>query len=243
MPRRSLLVAILSIALISPSRLLGPCRAEDGYGWLASPGDCPDNPPSPCEVYQPQPGDIVFFSHDHLRSRLVYALAHTGKPYHVGLVVNLPDGRPAILEAGPYDYVHVYLMDLLPRLRTHEGLIWVRRLRVPLSPCESARLTSFALAQTGKRFALFRVILQATPFRAHGSLHSCVFGSSRIDRPSWFCSELVLAALAFVGRIDPHRIKPNAIFPRDLFRDDPFDLKPCWEAPRPWTCGPIGSRP
>ena len=238
MPRRTLLVAILSVVLVCVSNGPGHCRTVDGCGWLAPPDSCPCTPPAPGETYQPQAGDIVLFSHDHLRSWFVYALARTGKPYHAGIVVNLPDGRPAILEAGPYDYVHVYLMDLLPRLQTHEGCIWVRRLRVPLSRCESARLTSFALAQTGKRFALFRVILQATPFRAHGSVHSRVFGSARIDRHSWFCSELVIAALAVAGRIDPHCIKPNTVYPRDLYRDQPFDLKPCWDVPRRWTCEP-----
>lgn len=235
MPRRAFLVAMLSIALVCLSNRPGRCRAPEDCGWLAPPDACPQDSTIPAEPYLPQPGDIVLFSHNRLRSLFVYALARTGKPYHSGIVVNLPDGRPAILEAGPYDYVSVYLMDLPPRLRTHEGGIWVRRLSVPLSPCESARLTSFALAQTGKRFALFRVILQATPFRAHGPVHARIFGSSRIDRHRWFCSELVVAALAVVGRLDPHRIKPNTVYPRDLFRDQPFDLKPCWEAPRRWT--------
>jgi hypothetical protein len=190
------------------------------------------------ETYVPQPGDIVLYTHNSLRTRCLYLLAHTGKPYHAGIVVSLPDGRPAILEAGPYDYLHVYLMDALPRLRTHEGLIWVRRLRVPLTAEQSARLTTFALQQTGKGFALFRVILEATPFHAHGVLHSRLFGSARIDRHHWFCSELVIAALAAAGVVDPQTVKPNTIYPRDLFYDHPFNLKPCWEAPRRWTCDP-----
>lgn len=238
MPRRALLVAMLFLALVRASNGTGSCRAADACGWLAPPTLCPQEASATPEPYLPQPGDIVLFSHDRLRSRFVYALARTGKPYHAGIVVRLPDGRFAILEAGPYDYVHVYLMDLLPRLRTHEGVLWVRRLRVPLSPSASARLTSFALVQTGKRFALFRVILQATPFRAHGAFHSRLFGSARIDRHGWFCSELVVAALAVAGRIDPHFMKPNTVYPRDLFRDEPFDLKPCWEAPRRWMCAP-----
>ncbi len=114
----------------------------------------------------------------------------------------------------------------------------MRRLRVPLSAEQSARLTAFALEQTGKRFAWLRLILEVTPFRAHGLLHSRLFGSACIDRHRWFCSELVVAALAVAGIVDPNVMKPNAIYPRDLFRDWPFDLKPCWEEPRRWACEP-----
>ena len=198
----------------------------------------PEEATAPREAYCTQPGDLVFYANDTLRARFLYTLAHTGRPYHAGLVVNLPDGRPAILESGPYDYTHVYLMDALPRLRTHSGAVWIRRVRTPLSPEESAGLTAFALEQTGKRFALFRIMLEATPFRAHGCVHSQIFGSSRIDRDSWFCSELVVASLAAIGRVDPKVMKPNTIYPRDLFRDCPFDLKPCWEEPRRWVYEP-----
>jgi hypothetical protein len=181
---------------------------------------------------------MVFYAHERLSARLVYTLARTGRPYHAGLVVNLPDGRPAILESAAYDYTHIYLMDVLPRLRSHSGAVWIRRVRTPLTPEESACLTAFALEQTAKHFARFRIMLEATPFRAHGTLHSHLFGSSRIDRDSWFCSELVVASLAAIGRVDPNVMKPNTIYPRDLFRDRPFDLRSCWEESRRWVCQP-----
>ncbi len=223
------------IALSCTGRGMGRPRAAETAGWLLGSGACPEDPCAGREPYLPQPGDLVFYSHDKLRSRCLYALAHTGKPYHVGIVVNLLDGRPAILEAGPYDLVNVYLMDLRPRLRTHEGPLWIRRRCMPLTPEQSARLTHFALAQTGKGFALFRIMLEATPFRAHGSQR---FGSARVDRRCWFCSELAIAALAIAGVVDPQVIKPNTVYPRDLFCDQPFDLKPCWEEPRRWVCDP-----
>jgi hypothetical protein len=235
MAPRSLASAILLIVLSCWSDGGGSCHAGEPCGWLL---DCAQAASSMREPYLPQPGDLVFYDHWSVRARFFYTLAHTGKPYHVGVIVNLPDGRPTILEAGPYDYTHVYLMDALPRMRTHKGTIWVRRLRVPLTPEESARLTSFALKQTGKGFALVRLILEVTPFRAHGCLHSQLFGSAQTERHSWFCSELATAALAVAGRIDPHVIKPNTVYPRDLFRDCPHDLKPCWEQPRRWMCEP-----
>lgn len=235
MARRAGPSAILLLVLTCWSNGLRHGRAAEPSGWLLA---CADALDGPCEPYLPQPGDIVLYAHKSLRSRVLYTLARTSKPYHSGIVVHLPDGRPAILEAGPYDYLHVYLLDLLPRLRTQEGPVWIRRLYQPLTPEESARLTAFALEQTGKRFALFRLMREVTPFRAHGRLHSRWFGSTRIDRRSWFCSELVVAALAVAGRIDPHVLKPNTVYPRDLFRDHPFDLKPCWEGPRRWICGP-----
>jgi hypothetical protein len=213
-------------------------RAGEAAGWLLPAGTGSEDQLAPREAYVPHPGDIILYSSHHLRSMFFYALAHTGQPYHTGVVVSLPDGRPAILEAGPYDYVSVYLMDLLPRLRTHDGSIWVRRRCVSLTPEQSARLTAFALEQTGKRFALFRVILEATPFRAHGSLHSRLFGSPRVDRRRWFCSELAIAALAVAGVVDPRIMQPNTVYPRDLFVDRPIDLKPCWEQPRLWICDP-----
>jgi hypothetical protein len=238
MPRCSPLVTVVLIALACLGSRPPDARAGQPAGWLLPACAGWEDLLAAREAYVPQPGDIILYSSDHLRSRFLYALAHTGQPYHAGVVVYLPDGRPAVLEAGPYDYVHVYVMDLLPRLRTHEGPVWVRRRCVPLTPEQSARLTAFALEQTGKRFALFRVILEATPLRAHGHVHSRLFGSARIDRHRWFCSELVIAALAVAGVVDPRAIMPNTVYPRDLFRDHPFDLKPCWEPPRRWVCDP-----
>jgi hypothetical protein len=225
--------------------LYGMCAAEGvptepHFGWLLkSPCTSPEvEIPSTRILYQPQPGDIVLFARESKCQRCVYALAHTGRPFHASMVVALPDGRPSILEAGSFDFSHIYLADLAPRLHAHTGRVWVRRLRKPLTPEQSAQLTAFAVEQTDKRFALGRLCLEATPFGAHGPVSGCLFGSARIDRNSWFCSELVVAAAATVGLIDPQVMKPNTVFPRDLFYNNPFDLSPCWEEPRKWFWDP-----
>jgi hypothetical protein len=204
--------------------------------YLCPPGrDAHCLPPGPREVYVPCPGDLVFFTYPSYFWQTIYALAHTGPPFHVGIVIRMPDGHMALLEAGPGDTYRVFILDLLPRLYDHFGPIWVRRLRVALTAEQSDCLTQFALAQDGKRLAVARLVLEVTPFRTHGWLHRRIFGRSCIDRCSWFCSELALAAAAHVGLIDPHKVHPNTVYPRDLLLDTPYDFRPCWEEPRRWT--------
>ncbi len=192
-------------------------------------------PPGPREVYVPAAGDLIFFTYHSCFWRTMYALAHTGPPFHVGMVVRLPDGHMAILEAGPGDTYQVFILDLLPRLYGHDGPVWVRRLRVPLSPEQSDCLTQFALAQAGKRLAVVRLVLGITPLRSHGWLHARIFGRACVDRCAWYCSELATAAAAHAGLIDPHKVRPNTIYPRDLFLDKPNDFLLLWEQPRRWT--------
>jgi hypothetical protein len=211
--------------------------APESYLWTASPGPS-DSARFHREAYVPREGDLLFYRDFSPFWRTLYFLAYTGPPYHVGIVVRLPDGRFATLEAGPYDSRHVYLLDLLPRLQTHDGTVWVRRLRAPLTQEQSSRLTDFALEQAGKHFALLRIALAVTPLRAHGPLRSRLFGSPRVDRDRWFCSELVVAAAAVAGLIDPRRVPPNTVYPKDMFIDWPHDLRPCWEEPALWTCTP-----
>jgi hypothetical protein len=192
-------------------------------------------PPGPREVYVPCAGDLIFFTYRSAFWRTMYALAHTGPPFHVGMVVRLPDGHMAILEAGPGDTYQVFILDLVPRLYGHDGPIWVRRLRVPLTPEQSDCLTQFALDQAGKRLAVVRLVLGITPLRSHGWLHARIFGRACIDRCAWYCSELAVAAAAHAGLIDPHRFRPNTIYPRDLFLDKPNEFLLLWEEPRRWT--------
>jgi hypothetical protein len=187
------------------------------------------------EPYCPRPGDLVFFSDNKLFWRGAFALAGTGRPFHTGIVVAMPDGSPGILEAGAFDRATILVIALGPRLRCHEGKIWIRRLRQPISPEQSHRLTEFGLEQTTKGYAVGRILLELTPLGAHGRFGARLFGTSSLHRRRWFCSELVVAAAATVGLFDPEVMKPNTIFPRDLFIDQPCDLRAHWEPAARWS--------
>jgi hypothetical protein len=212
------------------------------HRWPAGPDGVPRHEAEP---YRPQPGDLVFFD-DHAWGREVcYWLAGSGPPFHSAIIVARPDGTPALLEAGPYYQPHVFLAEPLPRLRAFAGDVWIRRLRHPLSPGQSAVLTQFALSQEGKRYALCRLALQLTPFRCRGAWRIRLFGCTNPRRGSWLCSELVVAAGTAAGLFDPHLCPANAIYPRDLIRDETFDLSATWDKATLWTDrpGPVPGSP
>jgi hypothetical protein len=214
-------------------------RAADDNGYLRVPVRCQDGVTRwQPQLYQPQPGDLIFYSDDSLFWRGVFLLAWTAPPFHNGIVLRLPDGRLASLEAGAYDRANVLILELGPRFRSHDGVLWVRRLRTPLSAEKSRCLTSYGLEQTTKGYALVRMILEITPLRAHGPIGSRLFGSSRLDRRNWFCSELAVAAAAVAGIFDPKVMKPNTVYPRDLFIDHPHDISGLYEPPARWTATP-----
>jgi hypothetical protein len=224
----------LAILALAAGALAAP--AGQPTGCLTGPVLFTDGVVRPyTEPYQPRAGDLVVYGDNSVVWRVLFALAWTGPPFHAGIVVELADGRPAVLEAGPYDRQEIRVMELLPRFLSHDGTIWVRRLRSPLSPENTRRLAEFAQAQTVKPYATGRLILEGTPFRAHGPVGERLFGSSRLDRANWFCSELAMAAAAVAGLIDPHAIKPNTVYPRDIFRDRPHDLSRTWEGPALWS--------
>jgi hypothetical protein len=187
------------------------------------------------EPYFPREGDILIFTYCNGFSRLLYELAGTGPPYHAGIVVRLPDGRLATLEAGPTDNWRVYLLTLPTRLPAYQGRIWVRRIKTPLNPEESARLTDFATNQTDKGFAFGRLLLGVTLMRPRGELGVELFGQTSLDRDEWFCSELVVAASVAAGRMDKQKIPANGVYPRDLFLDEPISFNSTWELPLLWA--------
>jgi hypothetical protein len=227
------LLALLALAPVRATAhaplgsLQGPVRVADGRVR------------SDRQPYVPRAGDLVLYTDDNgVVWRVAFALARTGPPYHCGIVVDMPDGRPGVLEAGAYDLSTISIIPLDVRFRNHAGPTWVRRLRQPLTREQSARLTAFAVAQTAKKYALARICLGVTPFRAHGRIHAQLFGSSCIERSRWFCSELTVAAAAVAGVLDPHVIKPNTVYPRDMYLDKPYDFSPWWEGPALWVNEP-----
>jgi hypothetical protein len=160
-------------------------------------------------------------------------------PDHSGIICRLPDGRLAILESAPDDGklagMFVRLLVVSPRLHQFQGTICVRQVRQPHGKEQSARLTKFALAQEGKRYAVCRMLLQGTPFRCRTGLRAKLFGRTYLDRWSWFCSELVVAAGTTAGLFDPHIHQANRMYPRDMLYDDHYDLSSTWYPAAVWV--------
>ncbi len=203
----------------------------------------------PAVPYLPQPGDIMLATDGGRFWNMTHNLALAGQPHNSAIVIRRPDGCLAILEAGPNDTLRVRMLDMLPHLREYEakGPVWIRRRCVPLTPEQEARLTEFAMAQDGKRFALVRLAGQLTLLRSRGPLRTWVMGKPRGHRSSYFCSELVMEACVAAGLIDARTARPAATYPAELFFDSSlnpylhrhFKLAPCWDPPARWTSYPV----
>jgi hypothetical protein len=241
------MLAILSTVLAVASSH-GAVFPSDACGsYLYQPAFCIDYELRyPAEPYVPQPGDIMLRL-DHSKFwRVTHYMALAFDPNGSGIVFARPDGSMAILEAGPNDCLWVRTLDLLPHLKEYAdiGRVWIRRRRVPLTPEQSCRLTEFALAQDGKRFALLRLGVQLTPFRTRGPIRTYFMGCPHGgDRRCYFCSELVSEACVAAGLLDPARTRPSATYPRDLFYGCSFnvflnhhlDINEGWLPPARWT--------
>jgi hypothetical protein len=204
----------------------------------------------PVQRYVPQPGDI-YMSTD--RSWLINAghrLAFSGQPNHSGIVIAMPDGKPAILEAGPFNGLKVEIGDLYRDLSHHDERTekcWIRARKTPLTKEQSERLTAWAIAQNGKPFAALRMLRQLTPFRTRGPLRTFVLGTPKGERDRYFCSELVLETCVHVGLLSAETTRPSATYPEDLFfdrsknryLDTHFTLADGWHPPARWLSRPV----
>ena len=189
-------------------------------------------------AYKPREGDLVFYNDRSVIWSILFAWVGTGPPLHMGIVVKKADGTLAVLEAGPDDTIWVNLLDLekrLPQFRQdYEGTISIRRCKKELTREQSGSLTKFAQAQDGKRYAIGRLLLQGTCFRSRGPLRELLLGKTYLDRDSWICSELAVAAGTVVGLFDPKVVRSNVTYPRDLFDNRKHALGAVWEGPAEW---------
>lgn len=194
--------------------------------------------PDRVEPYLPREGDFVFYDDRSAVWTPLFAMAGTGPPLHMGMVVRKKDGRFAVLEAGPDDTVWVKLLDLGPRLEQFErdfpkGAITIRRCKRTLTAEQSAALTKFAHAQDGKRYAVLRLLAQGTSIRARGPLEPYL-AKTDLERDAWMCSELAVACAAVAGLLDGKQIHANATYPRDLVDNQRHDLGAVWDDAAAW---------
>lgn len=213
-------------------------------GYLYQPSRDLDKPLLlPAREYQPQPGDVLIMSNTNLAWTVLYKMAFTGKPGHAAIVVRLPCGRIGILEAGISDTLWTHCAPVEERLNNYGGSIWIRRRKVPLTECESRRLTDFANQARGCRYDILGLSRQITPFRTRGPLRTYFVGKPRGPGHKYFCAEAVLEALVYAGLLDEETTRPSATYPRDMFFDDSPNLYirkhpplACgWEVPALWT--------
>lgn len=192
-----------------------PAHAPHGYLWTYK---LDDHGRTVREVipYEPREGDWLFFDDMSAWWTFLYKIASTAPPFHAGIVVKKPDGGLAVLESGPDDTLHVYVLDLIPRLVTFKGILQVRRVKRCLTAEESGRLTAFAEAQKGKRYAMWRLLLQGSPLKTKGGPLREKCAHTLYDRCRWLCAEIVVTASALVGLTDGDRIRGSNTYPLDI---------------------------
>jgi hypothetical protein len=232
---RYLIAFLLSLAALAT---INPCSAADDAGFLKTDTKTPKGKVEKVIPYAPREGDLVFYDDHHLGWMILFAYAGTGPPLHMGIVVKKSDGTLAILEAGPDDTIRVALLDLDKRLpqfnADFKGTISIRRCKKALTKAQSQELTKFAEAQDGKRYAIGRLLLQGTSFRSRGPVRELILGKTYLDRDSWICSELAVAAGTVVKLFDPKVVFANVAYPRDLVDNDRYDLRENWHDAAVW---------
>jgi hypothetical protein len=189
-------------------------------------------------AYEPLEGDLIFYDDHHVVWSALFAYAGTGSPLHMGIVFKKSNGKLAVLEAGPDDSIWVKLLDIDKRLPQFQedfmGLIRIRRCKKVLAEEESKALTKFAVAQDGKRYAVGRLMLQGTRFRERGLKDDVAKGKTILDRDSWICSELSVAAGTVAKLFDPKVVHSTVAYPRDLVDNARYDLGEIWHDAAVW---------
>jgi hypothetical protein len=229
-----ILLVLASIAHAQAPRLGAPVSPL-AVGYLHS-----DHPEGKAIRYEPQPGDIILYDDFNRFYHFIFKIAGTSAPTHTAMVVTRPDGTIALLElTGPtMVFAKVVVMDVETRFKNYGGTIMVRRVRTPLTPDQCHDLTRFAQAESGKSFALGRVILQGTPFCPRTGLRRALFGKTYESRSRWFCSEIVVAGCASARVLDGKAHCANATVPRDLAFDETIDLSRSYHPAMLWHATP-----
>jgi len=140
-----------------------PSQKSFGYLWDQT-SNADGKVEKTARPYTPREGDILLFDDMSPFWTKLYKIAGTAPPFHAGIVFKKTDGSFAVLESGPDDTLHVFLLDIEPRLYDFKGSIQVRQAKRALTKDESETLTNFAYAQEGKRYAMWRLLLQGTYF-------------------------------------------------------------------------------
>jgi hypothetical protein len=199
----------------------------------------------PTESYTPQAGDIFLATDQQLWARAGHWLAGGAGVHHSGIIFTRSNGRPGLLEAGPFNKLNVEVLDPCTHIRNHVAAgdcVWIRCRRVPLTQEQCERLTAFAEAQEGKPFASWRMLLQVTPFRCRGPIRTWFLGKPHGTRDRYFCSELVMECCCAAGLHDPATARPICTYPRELFLgtssnwylNQHLDLQEGWYPPARW---------
>lgn len=187
--------------------------------------------------YHPREGDLVFTSTNAPGFRLMFALARSGHPHHVGIVARDRHGELCVYEsggednAGEYHYV-IKANPIAARLpsfiqRQPHRRIWVRRRTMPLTPEQTLCLRQFLQAREGLRFTHWlRMGLVGLPFRPAPP--------TRLDQERWFCAELATQAILLCDLCPPFCLCPQKTTPRDLFRDE-LNLGWGWHPAETWS--------
>jgi len=230
----------LLLFCLTPLTCLGFADSDPGHAGYLFPRSRP-GAKAPARAglpYAAKEGDLIFYDDHSLIWTPLFVYAGTGPPLHVGIVVKKPDGKLAVLEAGPDDTIWVKLLDLGPRLHQFQkdfpsGTITIRRCKSDLTQEQSEALTQFAQEQDGKRYAVLRLLLQATRFRSRGPVRELFLAHTYLDRSSWICSELVVAAGTVAG-LFPTTVKANVTYPLDIVNNRRYDLSAVWHDARTW---------
>lgn len=226
------IITLAGLAAGSPPATPPPAAAQQSFLFAPVPARAVRD--WPAEPYVPRAGDLVLFDDGNKLAHMLYRFSGSGGPLHAAIIFRRPDGRPALLEAGPNLNPKVFVLDVEPRLHSYDGTVLVRRLKEPLTPEQSAHLTQFALAQEGKSYSLVRLALQVTPFRCRGPVRTYLFGRTALDRRSWICGELTGAAATAAGVLNNKKYFANAMYPRDFAYDEAYDLSPYYGPPALW---------